>query len=173
MERHYNYTSPAYHPERRVRDSSRAKPGVVDSYEMKAPARVPQASPERPSPTDDLKEDPSTAPEPVLNKTDATNSTIPAPLTPNSTEAENLPTHDPSTFMSGEKIVPVQIPSATPPPAPSPSSSTKSFFELHRLSILIASGSCLLLLFLCCCCRHRSRKSPPILPGPSTSIKQQ
>jgi len=172
LERHYDYTSSAYHPERRSRDSSRAKPGQIDSYEMKAPARVPQPAPEPPRPGEAIKAEPSAAQDPEVNSTDSANSTIPAPLPPsnntNNTDLQNPPVHDPSAFMSGEKMIPAtSLSPAKPPPVPSP-----SFFEQHPLRIIIGLsllGSCFLLLLLCCCCRNRKRRdsSRPIVSDSS------
>jgi hypothetical protein len=77
---HYNYTSPAYHPERRIRDSSHVRPGWVDSYEIKAPVVVPQPSPEPPKPGEATKAENPDALDPKSNATDSTNSTTSTPL---------------------------------------------------------------------------------------------
>lgn len=77
LERHYDYKSSAYHPERRSRDSSRAKLGYIDSYDIKPPTHVPQPSPEPPRPGEAIKEEPLTLPGPKVNSTESINSTIP------------------------------------------------------------------------------------------------
>ena len=162
LERHYNYTSPAYHPERRSRDSSRAKPGVIDSYTMRAPTRAPQPAPEPPRPRDALLSAPSkqdSTPNTTNNATSAHQAPLPAPNNTNdSQDVETSAVHDPAAFMSGEKIVPAS--SLSPAEAPSPAATPHSFFDEHFSRIIVAAsllGSCFLLLLLCCC-RHRKRR---------------